>query len=263
MRTLALWLALVGGALSCRTVPSSEFAATPQRPTVSADTSTTAWQTFELEAGALWDPSDEIDTPMTLKYGFDPRTEVFAGWSPVGYVSRPGEDGFGVGDLVLGTRHRVLDETDGTPSAAFQGAVKLPVADEDEGLGSGETDFALAGILTRGFGDFVGIGYWQLDLLGSPSGGFDVGHSLAIATATPVVGQIAWFGELAAVIVPEHDDEALFTTIGATYNPRPSLLFDVGAVVGLNDDAPDFQLVAGFTQNLGRVAVQRRTIRGN
>ena len=53
--------------------------------------------------------------------------------------------------------------------------------------------------------------------------------------------------------------EPVFTTLGLTYFPRPSLAYDVVVVVGLNEEAPDFQLVFGFTQNLGRLGrVSRR-----
>ncbi len=250
-RALPAGLAMAGILSSCTAVQRDRAPVTPQRPTFSSDTSTTAFGTFELEAGGLWDPSDQIDTPATLKYGSGESTEVFVGWSPLFYLNTPTGRETGVGDVVLGTRHRFMEETDEMPSAAFQATVKLPTADEGEGLGSGELDASFAGILTKNIERYVVTGYYNLEVLGDPSGGTDVAHGLALATSTPISGNIGAFGELAGVFIPEQDDEQVFTTLGFTFNPRASLVFDLGVVIGLSDDAPDFQLVFGMTRNFG------------
>jgi hypothetical protein len=67
------WLALAlsglvaGGCALPGRVPA---AATPQRPTLSSDTSTAAPGTFELEAGAVLDDDDPWATPATLRWGW-------------------------------------------------------------------------------------------------------------------------------------------------------------------------------------------------
>lgn len=250
-RALPAGLALAGILSSCTSIPRDSAPATPQRPTFSSDTSTTSLGTFELEAGGLWDPSDQIDTPMTMKYGFGETTEVFLGWSPLLYLDTMTGGETGVGDVFFGTRHRFMEETDEMPSAAFQTSIKLPTADDREGLGSGELDASFAGILSKNFERVAVTGYYNLEVIGDPTGGNDIAHGLALATSTPLSGNMGAFGELAGVFIPEQDDEQVFTTLGVTYSPLASMVFDFGVVIGLSDDAPDFQLVVGMTRNFG------------
>jgi len=254
-----LALALGGGLLGgCSGLPSDGEPVSAQRPTLSSDTATTVEGTFELELGATWDPGQFWDTPTTLKYGSGPSTEVFLGWSPYVWLELPGENRQGIGDLLVGIRHRFHEATESSPSAAVQTTVKLPTADEDSGVGTGELDASFAGIVTRDLGGYFATGYYALDVLGEPSGGTVVGHAVALASTTPLVGRFAGFGEIAGVFLPELDFEPIFSTLGVTYNPRRFLVFDVGVAIGLNEDAPDLRVVVGLTENLGGHRAHRR-----
>ena len=249
-------LSLLG--CGCSGLPADDLSATPQRPTRSAATSTTAVGSFELEAGATHEP-DEFDGVSTvLKYGAGPGTEVYAAWSPyLRFEDLPGDD-TDVGDLALGIRHRLVAETESRPSAAILAQVKLPTADESNGFSTGELDATFAGILNKSFDPFGVTAYYALDVLGDPRGGTNTGHNLALAAGAPLDGlgaaNVGAFVEVAGVIVPEFDAEAAFTIIGLTYAPRPALVLDVAVLLGLNDDAADFQLLFGFTRNFGRPA---------
>ena len=257
---LPLSVLLLGASLTaCRIVPDSFASPTPQRPTLSADTSTTAKGTWELEAGVSVDPGDAFATPHTLKHGLGRRTEVFATWSPLVGVDRRGRsDETGIGDLVLGARHRVRSEDAERPSIAIQPSLKLPLADEDEGLGSGELDAGVAAIATQSVSQVTITTFYQLDLLGNPDGGADVGHQLALAGSQAIDDEFGVFAEIAAVLVPEIDLESVFTTIGGNYVVSPSTILDAGIVLGISDEAPDFQLVFGVTSNFG-TPKKRRT----
>lgn len=249
MRALASTLVL-GATSSCQSIGMSDAPVSAQRPTLSSDTATTVESTFELETGVAWDPKNFVDTPTSLKYGIGPTTEVFLNGSPVQYIDRsPGAE-LGSSDLLLGLRHRFREESEGVPSAAIQASVKLPTAGDDD-FGTGELDASFAGILTKDFDGYVATGFYSLDILGDPLGGTDVGHSLALASTIPMQGRFGAFGELAAILIPDQDVEQVFTTFGVTYNPHASLVFDLGLALGLNDEAPDYRLVIGFTRNLG------------
>jgi Putative MetA-pathway of phenol degradation len=243
---------------SCFSFKVEPQAATPQRPTVSSDTSTTAPGTFELEAGGLIDPHDGWDSPLTLKWGMSGDAELFAGWSPYQEEQLPGPDASGVGDTLVGLRYRFLEEAGSRPAAALQLATKLPTGDEHDGLSTGEVDFLAAGILSKQVGQVGTTLFYQLGVLGEPDGtGTDIEHSIALAGSFPLAEGWALLGELAAVEVPEQDLNAVFTTAGFAYTVSKDLVLDVAVVVGLNDDAPDFQVVFGFTKNLGGPGLAR------
>ena len=254
LATLLLALAACQGP-SAALREGRELQATPQRPTLSEDTATTAAGTFELEAGVLLDPEDRLDTPVTLKYGVDARSEVSLAFSPFVFVELPGDDGEGFGDLLLGYRARVLDQQGERPSVGWAASVKLPTGDEDEGLGSGELDAFVAGMASYNARGWGATGYAQLGLLGEPDGsGLDHRELLALSAARAMDPETALFGELAGVFTPERDDEQVLAIGGMTWSPAPGFVLDLGGLVGLSSDAPDLQLFLGFTRNLGPAA---------
>lgn len=240
---------------SCLAGGASDAAVTPQRPTVSSDTSTTAEGTLELEAGLALDPGDSTATPLTLKLGLAPRTELFAGLSPFNTVERRGDDGEGFGDLVLGMRHR-LDEGDRKNSFAFQAAGKLPTGDEDEGFSTGEVDFFLAGILTHASESGPSFtGFYELGIVGDPRrrSDTDLQHVVALALSQPVGEDLSAFGELAR-IDPGIRSDYLLGTFGLAHRAHAGLVVDGAISVGLDDDAPDLVFLVGLTTQLGRLS---------
>ena len=249
-------LVVLGGLLAgCRIVPDSQAPVTPQRPTFSSDTNTVPEGMVELEAGVILDPGDLVATPTTLKYGVGPAAEVSVGWSPLNYLSLPGEDEFGIGDVFLGLRHRFREEGEDRPSLAVQSVVKLPTADDGDGLGTGELDAFFAGIASKAVGKLSLTGFYQFEILGDPAGGTDIGNSFAFAAGQALGEGIGAFAEVVFRFVPENDLDQYFTTLGATYAVSPALVLDVAVLLGL-DDAPDFQLLVGFTHNFGRLAAR-------
>ena len=248
--TLSTLFALV--ACGCTNFKVEPQAATPQRPTLSADTATTAPGTFELEAGGQIDPHDSWGIPVTLKWGMSTGAELFVGWTPYEVENRTGPNASGVGDTFVGLRYRFLEETRAAPAAALQLTTKLPTGDENDGLSTGEVDFLAAVILDKQVGQVSTTLFYQLGVLGEPDDAdTDIEHSIALAGTFPMVDQWALYGELAAVEIPEQDLNEILATAGFMYTVRKDLVLDVGVVVGLNHDAPDFQIVFGFTKNFG------------
>lgn len=237
-----------------RSVPE-EWAATPQRPTLSSDAFTAPEGTLEVEAGLAAGEDEGASAPVTLRLGIDPVSELSLATVP--WQRGSGGDPEGPGDLVLGLRRRTHSATEDAPAAAFLATLKLPTADADRGLGTGELDGGLATILTRPFEGGSLTTYYALDLLGDPTGGTDLSHSLALAVGRTLAGRIGAFGELAGVMVPDEDATRSFTTLGLTYTPRPSLVLDLSVVVGLDRDVPDLQVQVGFTRNFGQVLGRR------
>ena len=230
---------------------------TPQRPTVSFDTATTAAGTFELETGVVVDPGDFFDSPNTLKYGTGERTELFVGWSPLQVLSQPGEDADGASDLVLGARHRLWDADDGTPSGAVVLSGKLPTASSANGLGSGELDLRIGGVLNQSFGDVSANVFYQYGALGQAAGGTTSEHVATLTLGAPIADDVGGFFEIGGLFVPSANTDALFAITGVTWACSPSLVFDGGVNVGLSDDAADLQVFVGCTWNLGGPPIRR------
>ncbi len=253
MRSFFLSVGLILVPAACVT-PGTGKPATPQRPTVSNDTSTTAEGTLELEAGAAIDPGDAGDLPFMLKYGLDHRTDLALGFSPLRWVDRPGDNEYGVGDLVIGARHRFHEETESEPAIAALVAAKVPTADDDKGLGTGEFDFGAAAIFSKTAGRMSYVAQAGLDFVGDPRGGTDLGQTFALVASTPVADRWTGFAELAGIFVPSQDISIGLLTVGAAWAPEPDLVFDAAVVAGLSSDAPDFLFLIGLTRNFGRAS---------
>lgn len=224
---------------------------TPQRPTVSVDTSTTAVGTVEVEAGVNVDPGEAFDSPTTIKFGTGERTEWFVGYSPFVHLDQPGRDADGGGDLVVGTRTRIVDAADGRPSAALVLSGKLPTASASSGIGTGELDLRVGGVLNQQFGAVTANAFYQYGALGAPSGGTSSEHTATLTGSWSLAERWGGFAELAGVFVPSTRTDSVFTILGVTYAPEPWVVFDGGVTVGLSDDAPDLQLFFGCTHNFG------------
>jgi len=131
---------------------NQEVAATPQRPSISTSTTTTYPGWLELEAGVSFD-EHVLDSPTVLKLGATRNLELFAGLSPLVNVSNGGSE-TGLGDVFIGGRLRFKDGSQSSPSVAGQFSIKLPTADEERSLGSGEVDYNFLFILAHALGEF-------------------------------------------------------------------------------------------------------------
>jgi hypothetical protein len=244
--------------VGCRiTVPSDDpgAPATPQRPTFSTNTKTTAAGTLEIQGGLLLDWEDRFDTPVTVKYGATPTTEYFVDWSPYVNYDTMGVDGSSIGDTRIGVRQRLQTQVDGELSSAFQLATKLPTSDESEIGTTGEIDFFAAGIVDIDVPGISLTGFGQLGFLGEEDDeDVDLQWLFASVGEIPIEEKVSAFSEAAVFYTHERDEESLYLTFGSFYEHTPSMIFDVAAQIGIGSDTPDFAVLLGFTQNLGRIS---------
>jgi hypothetical protein len=265
--TLCALAAGFSGLYSCQSSPFSpapEAKASPQRPSLSFDGSITPTGVFELETGLVLARKGSWSVPSAIKYGWNKDTELSVGWSPWIEVNQPGENPESTGDVVLAVR-RVVDHEGSSdfltsvlrPLAAVQLSVKLPTADDADGIGSGEVDWSLAGVATHPWGDRGLLAYGSLDSLGDPAGGTQFGFSAALAASSPIGGKNTGFVEFANVSVPDWGTEQYWATVGMSHPWSDQWIGDLGFSVGLNDEAPDWQILIGFTRTLGRTSAVR------
>ena len=237
---------------ACTLLDPDATPANPQRPGLSTSTGTTALGTLELEAGVASSHPDAFGSPSFLKYGLGATTEIFAGLSPYVHSARPGFDGRGVGDVFVGGRHRVFEEANGLPSGAVTLTGKIPTSNSADGIGSGKADFFVAGILTKSFNQLSVTGFYQFGMLGQPGNDtVDLEHGFALAASHPVLGPVSANAEYAALVSPEQHRSQAFTTLGLSVALSPAVVFDIGGVIGVTNDATNFQVIAGFNLNFG------------
>jgi len=252
IRSPALLAALC--AASCVMTGEEHARPTPQRPRFSTNTRTTAAGTLELESGVAIDPGDAFSIPVRVKSGLDAATEAYAELVAYQGVEIGDDREHGIGDLLVGWRRRIQEETDRWPAALVQLEAKIPTADHERGLGTGETDLFLGGAGEKDVDGTRVTGFYQLGLLGETSGGgLELQHGFAVVGTRPLDDRFEAFGEAAFVWTPEQSDEQVFTTLGLNFLATPALVFDVAFQLGLSSDAPDFLLLFGLTPNLGRV----------
>lgn len=65
----------------------------------------------------------------------------------------------GFTDLSLGVTGPLARETKNRPAVTFSGSIKLPTADEEQGLGTGATDFGATVELSKTLGPFIAYSY--------------------------------------------------------------------------------------------------------
>lgn len=242
----------------CLLGPRSGAVAVSQRPFFSSDINTVEEGSAQIEAGVSVDPGDRTDTPVLATYGTSERSQIMLGYSPWVHVDRPGNDGDGPGDLLVGFKHRFFEESETLPGAALQLFTKLPTGSTNEGISSGEIDFFANGIVTQTFDDWSITGNYELGVLGETGDtGTDLQHAFAIAAGRPIGEQLTGFGELLGILQPESNRELAQLGLGVAWAPRASTLLDAGVVFGLDHDAPDFQLVFGITVNFGAPKKER------
>lgn len=225
--------------------PLWEVDANPQRPSFTTNATTTRPGYLELEAGLAWD-EDRFDTPLLFKVGLDPRTEVFVGISPYVEVDTPGGDEASFGDTLVGGKHRFFEGPHF--DSAFLAALKLPTADDDVGTGDPdlELDLILSSLeLERGALDFnAGLTLADFD---------DPIWATGVAWSAPIGERTSFYGELFASFDHEADQDVVVTDWGVSWRANRSFVLDAALAFGLSDDAPDVQLLVGFTKVLGRV----------
>ncbi|MHC4517801.1 MAG: transporter, partial [Planctomycetota bacterium] len=82
------------------------------------------------------------------------------------------EGGSGLGDIILKGRYYAVEQDDMLPFIDLVGSLKIPTADEDKGLGTGEADFTVMAEFARRLADeaWVALGELGYTFVGEPSG---------------------------------------------------------------------------------------------
>ena len=225
----------------------NELSATPYRPTVSNPADLPVPRHFEWEAGGYseHDSGDarHFSVPYLLKYAFTEDIGVLVGGESIVSDRSGGDTTQGWGDTFVEMKlHHAISASTGI---GLEAGAKLPTA--SSGLGSGHADYTMNGIVsTEAVGCDVDINVSYTHLGTSDPGTAHEQLGWAIAAAHDLSGKWGIEGEFSGSSQRGTHGAAQF--LGAlAFTAAPRLVFDGGALFGLNRESPRYGLFAGMT----------------
>jgi hypothetical protein len=155
-----------------------------------------------------------------------------------------GENGLGV---YLKWNFLAGDEKAYIPSLAVKGGVKIPTADEDKGLGSGEVDWFVGLVAGSTFGPLSVYANLAYTIVGEPSGvSLDNIFSYGLALEYALNESFTLVAEANGATAPaDGADSSLSFLGGAVYSITEALSVDAGVRFGVGDDDPDWVIEGG------------------
>jgi Putative MetA-pathway of phenol degradation len=237
---------------------------------------------FQLKLGATYDQGD-FGTSETTRTLYLPATFRYLGdWWDVGitgsfvYLDAPGqitlvdgaptqtssgaggrESNAGIGDTILKARFFVVDDPGPNgwwPSLTPYVRLKIPTADEDKNLGTGEFDGGFGLEFDKTFGQFFVFGDVSYTFMGDPPGqdlrdrpGASIGAGYRLTGSLTVSAMLDW---RRALVKGNDDPLELYGQLAIKVTPTLSLTPYVFA--GLTDGSPDFGIGFEVSYRFGR-----------
>ncbi len=200
----------------------------------------------QVEAGLVYEDRSDglkwaLETPLALRLGAIERVEIRIDWSAfAAFRDDRQHEEQGIGDTRAGVKFLVAEQVDLFPSLALGGFVKIPTADEDRGLGSGETDFGVRADATT---------YWIPETLYTDLS-FQaewLGDDRFFRATTELLAGYDGFAPLTiyALVTWATEEEprgrdSVVLSLGLFVFPARWFAFDVGADLPLTDEDPDW-----------------------
>jgi len=209
----------------------------------------------ETEVGVEFDREPDGSSgflaPLVAKIGLAPRLQLAVSSA---VVRSPGASA-GAGDAVVGLKWRIGRSTPLLGDFALLPSLKFPTGSAGRGTGTDSTDVSLPAISSRK------LGAVSLDLnLGYSRRSNDAAAPRdatlwAVASSGPFPGRFGWnlevFG-LPGTGGLSGERPIVGITVGPTWQLRPWIAFDAGAIVRVSGPQPN-AAYAGCTWNLGRI----------
>lgn len=212
---------------------------------------------FEIEAGANYSKDSDthhVDGPMGVTYGLLPRIEIGVGfggqWEHRYDDAGNDESETDFCDVSLGAKGQFLDQDKLFVDQSLAFAVKFPVADCDNDMGSGEVDYDLTWIASRQITEpwtaDVNVGFTCM----GNSDDDDFGNILhyGVATAYQLTPALQPVAELVfETPVEDHDTTAIGANAGLRFQPLEWLVLDAAVGTAVAGDWPDLTATVGLT----------------
>ena len=256
LKRLCLASALTARMLAAQDAPRDPRTVQPERPTVATHAHTVATGYAEIETGVQGDrvgPGQRSwSAPTVVKLGLSEHTQL--NLVIPGYLPTAGQTG-GVGDIGVGLKWRLLDDSPILGDFALLPSVKFATASATNGLGSGHSDLGLTLISSH---DLKGGIAMDINAIYTrESVGSMVARDAALWTLSfglPVTEKLGWALELFGqpTIDGSHDPSTAALLTGPTYVITTAFSIDAGFITPLHGALPN-SLYAGLVWNLGRI----------
>jgi hypothetical protein len=196
---------------------------------------------LEIELGAKYieykDQNEDYEIKAAIRYGLLPIVELY--FEAPYLITDP--DTSGPSDATASVKFEIFEET-----FALIVGTKLASGDKDKGLGTGETDTFVNGVLSKRFDSkaiHINVGYTAL------GGETDSLVSYGIAIENNFVEGAAIAGEVVGSTLNTETSSTsiLNTLIGVNWELYDWLVADAGLIIGLSADSPRNSATAGLT----------------
>jgi Putative MetA-pathway of phenol degradation len=227
--------------------------ASPNRPSSSnsADVLEPGVLQWEYGWSREWGAEGDRQSAFGGELRFGLRRSVEFRWGGDSHVSVSngigGHDGFG--DQYFSGQFRFKQQSTRAPALALSYAIKVPTADESQGLGSGRVDHTFAFLLSEEVhkiscdfnADYQAIGQ-------EGASGFDQNGALILTFQRSVYGPLSLIGEVGGQTRLHAQTPAFATTLWAvTYKVHRQVVLDTALDVGITNGAPHKRILFGFT----------------
>ena len=222
------------------------------RPLSTDDAGTVDKQHFEVECGFEYvnTADNEYNWSTVLKCGLSENWDIGVE-IPYQFIDiTKGSDVNGIGDIVLSSKYRFLDETQKAPALSLSFAIKTDTGNEDKGLGSGDLDYTITAILSKELDKIIGHLNLGCQYVGAPEGQSDDDvFSYALALEYPVNDRLNFVGEVSGEtnFEGDFDDNAFAALTGLNYAFSDRATFDLGIAWQISEASPDYKLITGVT----------------
>lgn len=238
---------------------ADSIVANPNRPTVANPADITQYGVLELEYGfdRIWPQHDQTQTSLGGLLKFAMLCDVELRWTTTSFISQRsgGVTENGVGDNWLGPQIRLYRQTKSVPTLSFNYAVKIPSADDKNGLGTGRVDHALTFLASKDIAhihfDFNATQFW-IGRVGTR--GVDRNNQLNLAFSFFIHRPLQLTGEFYGDTELNRDSPAFASSLWAlTYTITPRLVIDSGYEATLTAGGPHRHVFAGVTYSIANL----------
>lgn len=246
---------------------STTVVSVPSRPTASNGADTTQCGVVEAEYGfeRQWPGGSAQRDYLSggLRLGLTPHLDFH--WASGDFWNIVDESGVrtGFGDTWLGLKYHFLTQTRHWPSLGVFYQVKVPTANENKEIGSGEFDHAISFLVSKDISRFH-FDFNVTPLLAGRHGSPGVDHNtgLALSFSVPLTHRLSLVGEGYGYTFLNDQTPAIASVMTAvTFQVHPRLLLDAGLDVGVSPDAPDKRVFVGGTYAMGNLFAWLRSSR--